>query len=441
MKFLKSVFVLLLFTSLPTNFFLTNVFAAKRLLILYSTGGHATAARSIEKLVETHLPDFEIVRHDFALELTGFPRWFYLEGFNFMSRHFNWINKYAIRSEWKAAENTPHLVSERSMARFNQPRKILNYIEEIQPDIIIATHFSMAQTLAVLREEGHLKGIPIAWTHLDMVNNIFYKQIGSELDMSFVPTEAMQIEWAELMDPQKVIATGIPIMPDMLGRSGRNHEEDAIGFGFDPEVPTVLLMGGSLGLMNYSKIIKNVSQSFKSVNNSPVQFLAICGNNENVRRNLKKWSKSPRFPENARLEATGFLNASELIKSESASNLIISKAGGLTTFELLTAELPLIMTQGVSFNEQFNAKFLEDEGAALYVTEDSLLGDAAFDLLKNTEKLTFMVANQQRMKSHFKLEKIVEWIRNPGLAHTGSPSERILEKLIQHRPVNSIAGV
>ncbi|MEO5969602.1 MAG: glycosyltransferase [Bdellovibrionia bacterium] len=438
MKFLKSVFVLLLFTLLPTDFFLTDAFAAKKLLILYSTGGHATAARSIEKLVETHLPDFEVVRHDFALELTGFPKWFYLEGFNLMSRYLNWVNKYAIRSEWKAADRTPSLVSERSMARFNQPDKILEYIEQIHPDIIIATHFSMAQTLAVLREEGHLKDIPIAWTHLDMVSNIFYKQIGSELDMSFVPTEAMQMEWAELMDPQKVIATGIPIMPDMLERSERHHEEDAISFGLDPEVPIVLLMGGSLGLMNYSEIIKNVSKSFKRVNNSPVQFLAICGKNEKARKNLKRWSKTSRFPENARLEATGFLNASQLIKSESASNLIISKAGGLTTFELLTAELPLIMTQGVGFNEQFNAKFLEEEGAAMYVTEDSRLGDAAFDLLKDTEKLTLMVENQQRMKSHFKLEKIVEWVKNPGLAHTGFPSERILERLIQHRPVNSI---
>ena len=422
LRFLKLLIALIL------TFTVTPAFAAKRVLVLYSTGGHATAARSVEKLLNENPGEFEVIRHDFAEELSGFARWFYFGGYDLISQRANWMNRWGVRMKWWQAERSEVYASERFNADFNQPEKILAYIEKLKPDVIITTHFSVADTLAALREEGHFKQIPIAWTHLDVVDNTYFRQLGDQLDMSFLPTNDMALEWRKVIGPDKVSEAGIPIMPDLLQASVTDNRQDIrASLGLDPSMPTVMLMGGSMGALSYEMMIKEISNQFGP---TPVQFIAVCGRNAGKAESLKAWSTKRDFPANARLLVTGFVDHVKVRELQNASDLIISKPGGLTTFELLTTGKPLIMAEGIGLQEKYNAEFVQSEGAAVFLPKpQGLIGPAVFQILKaDPDKQQKMIASQSRLRVNFQLQKIVEWTRTARVLQPERPAQTVLAR-------------
>ncbi len=124
----------------------------------------------------------------------------------------------------------------------------------------------------------------------------------------------------------------------------------------------------------------------------------------------------------------GFIETEELRKLQAASDLIISKPGGLSTFEILTAGRPIIVTGGIGLQEQFNAGFLKEQGAGLYLSPNEI-GDAALTLLDDEEKVATMLGNQEKIKKNFKLEQIVEWVRHAKVLQPEPPVETVYQKI------------
>lgn len=423
MNFLKVAIIVL------NILFGLNAFAApKRVLILYSTGGHSTAAKSVEELLKQYPEEFEVIRHDFAQELDGFAKWFYFEGYDFISQKANWINKAGVKFKWWQSEHFALFASQRFNAKFNQPKNILNYLLKVQPDVIISTHFSLADTLATLREQGHLKNVPIAWTHLDVVDNVFFRQIGDQLDMSFLPTAEMKHEWAKSIPPNKLKAVGIPIMPSLLqSESISSNETDTLN---DVKLNTkVVLIGGSMGALSYDKIIKEISAEYLSKSNEIIEVTAVCGRNEKKALALKKWSESNSFPRNISLNVTGFIDQKIMRSLIKEAHLVISKPGGLTTFELLTTGKPVIMTEGIGIQEKYNAQYVEREGAAIFLETTKGIGKAAYSVLSGPDTLrNSLVEKQKKLTRNFKLNDIIEWTRTAEVLQPERPSHPILQR-------------
>lgn len=398
----------------------------KRVLILYSTGGHSTAAQSIEALLKQYPEEFEVIRKDFADELSGFAKWFYSRGYDFISREANWLNKWGTRQIWTQSESRPLFASERSTSNFNQPAKIRAYVEETNPDVIIATHFSIAETLASLRERGYLENIPIAWTHLDMTSNIYFKQIGDQLDMSFVPTEDMRKDWSKTIDSNRVMSTGIPIMPDMMEKREPSNGQK--------NVSTILLMGGSMGTLSYIPIIKQIIAAFNAKGVSRLRFIAVCGRNKEILEKIKLWSTF--LPDEVSIEATGFINARVLRQLQSTADLVISKPGGLTTFELMTSDRPIILTEPIGLQEYDNAHYIDRQGAGIFLPKPSEVGYRAFELLM-TSAGRRQVENQKRIRSSFRLERIVEWTRTAQVTQPSRPKTTVYSRIYGPDPRTS----
>ncbi|WP_413578392.1 MGDG synthase family glycosyltransferase [Bdellovibrio sp. HCB290] len=417
--------------------FSTPAFANKKVLILYSTGGHSTAAKSVEEMLKAQPEKYDVIRKDFAEELTGFSRWFYFSGYDLISQKANWINKWGVLSKWRHAEKEPLYASERFNADFNQPENIKKYIESVKPDVVITTHFSLADTLASLREEGNFKNIPMAWTHLDMVDNVFFRQIGDQLDMSFLPTKEMAAEWAKVIPKEKIIATGIPIMPSLL-QPAANASEDALtrtrearsAIGLSRNVTTVFMIGGSMGALSYDKIIKDLAKVFADNGNKPVQVIAVCGRNEKMTEWLKAWTASDNFPRNVKLHVEGFVDQNKLRGLQAAADVIISKPGGLTTFELLTSEKPVIMAEGIGIQEQYNAKFVNDKGAALFFPKTKGIGQAIYNIaLGDPSVKQSLLINQKKLTENFDLKAIVDWTRDAKVTQPERPTTPILTRM------------
>ena len=72
----------------------------------------------------------------------------------------------------------------------------------------------------------------------------------------------------------------------------------------------------------------------------------------------------------------------------SVSDLVVTKPGGLTTTESLASGLPIIVINPIPGQEEENAEFLENSGAAIWIRKD--------DNVK--EKLSYIFSNPEKMK-------------------------------------------
>ena len=74
----------------------------------------------------------------------------------------------------------------------------------------------------------------------------------------------------------------------------------------------------------------------------------------------------------------------------SISDLVVTKPGGLTTSESLASNLPMIIINPIPGQEEDNAKFLEENGIAIWLKKDDKPFDIINQILSNPETLEKM---------------------------------------------------
>jgi processive 1,2-diacylglycerol beta-glucosyltransferase len=121
------------------------------------------------------------------------------------------------------------------------------------------------------------------------------------------------------------------------------------------DVPVVLVLGGGFGIGPMEDIVR----SFKDYQN-PLQLLVVTGRNEALRERLKG------MKDKLGIEMTVFGYVENMHELMSASDLLISKPGGITISEALAKKLPLILVEPVLGQEERNLEFALKKKVALY---------------------------------------------------------------------------
>ena len=129
----------------------------------------------------------------------------------------------------------------------------------------------------------------------------------------------------------------------------------------------ILVVGGSVGagdLELTTKIVSGYISAFnRKVNDGIIKSrklhaIIICGDNDKV---FKKLYKKKNVYTTV-LQSTD--NMSEYVK---ASDIVISKPGGLSSTEVAVAKVPLIHISPIPGCESFNVKYFEARGMSIYV--------------------------------------------------------------------------
>lgn len=159
---------------------------------------------------------------------------------------------------------------------------------------------------------------------------------------------------------EKIMLTGNPIRKAVLNING-NKASAMKSFDLDPEKPTLLVLGGSLGARRINEL---VGQNIDFILNSGLNLLWQCGKlyHEELEQEFGKRQGS-----NFRLQA--FITNME---DAYASELIISRAGAGTISELAVAQKAtmLIPSPNVAEDHQTrNAEALSQQNAALLFKE------------------------------------------------------------------------
>jgi processive 1,2-diacylglycerol beta-glucosyltransferase len=96
-----------------------------------------------------------------------------------------------------------------------------------------------------------------------------------------------------------------------------------------------------------------------------------------------------------RLVAQGFTNRVERLMA--ASDLVITKPGGLTTSECLAMGLPMVVHAPIPGQEERNCDYLLEQGAALKAIDASALEWRVRELIAHPERLAAMAARARSL--------------------------------------------
>lgn len=195
----------------------------------------------------------------------------------------------------------------------------------------------------------------------------------------------------------KIYATGIPVSNKIYEEYNKN---DVIkDYGLEENKDILLFFGGGeYGLVQ--KTTSDILQAFINNLGNKFQMIVISGKNEEVKEKFQEIVDENNA--NDKVKVIGFSN--EIPKLMKVSTLAITKPGGLTTTECLNANLPMIIINPIPGQEEDNAKYVEKNGAGIWIKTDKIKEMLMKEIGKTDLNISF--------KSYDGIEKQVKRILN-----------------------------
>jgi len=254
--------------------------------------------------------------------------------------------------------------------------EFLKYIQKFKPDFIVCTYPTVSSILAQLRLEQLLQ-VPVITVITDYtVHSHWVHQGVDSYVVACTEVKESLVSWS--IKAERIHMTGIPVSPKFEGEMDRGHM--FAKFGLKMDLPTFLVMGGSYGVLKSAKrICKKLADSLV-----PVQAIIVCGKNRKLYLSLEEVIAQGVNPM-IRFEFVD--NVEELM---SVSDLIITKAGGLTVSEALTKHLPLVIYKPIPGQEEENAHFVQRIGAGCVAGNEEELDQLLNRFLRHPEEIEKM---------------------------------------------------
>lgn len=263
-----------------------------------------------------------------------------------------------------------------------QALPLVNLIRDFRPDKVICTHFMPAGVLAHFLRREQIK-IELSIVVTDFHFHAMW--IARAFHQYFVSQEEDRIHMEALGLPgDRVRVTGIPIDPSFATEVDR--EAVCRRFGLDPQIPVLLVAGGTLGLSPSTAVVRRLLRL-----ELPFQAVVVCGKNEEMRGEIEKLVSG----ESGRFRVLGY--TTEMRDLMGIATLLLSKPGGLTTAEALACGLPMVILDPIGGQEERNADMLLENGAAVKCGEVTVLAHKLTTLLSDPDRLKQMSANAKRL--------------------------------------------
>ncbi|MDB5055180.1 MAG: hypothetical protein JWM44_3230 [Bacilli bacterium] len=318
--------------------------------------GHKQAARALREASLQFHPDVEVEIVDFMewthphLHSTG--KLFYLQliknfpvfyGYLFQITRYDSAMSYIFKKIRSFSLN-----------------RMVKLIEEVKPDVIVSTFPSAAAAMSILKAKG-LTSIPTVTIVTDHTDHSYWLHPYTDQYLVGSRHVSKLLQYQDIPESQ-IVVTGIPIRSHFCQEYNRTHLKKL--HDLSEELPTVMVMGGGLGMIGKEFIDLLHSDELPN----PLQFVIVCGHNRKLKQRLTNELKHSKH----RIKLTGYIDhVHELM---AVSDLIVTKPGGLTISEALALELPMLLYKPLPGQEQDNAAFLLKAGAALQAkNEEELL--------------------------------------------------------------------
>lgn len=349
----------------------------KLLILSVSAGaGHVRAAEALKKTAEKNYPGrIEAVHLDLMDYVPGLFRKIYADSYIKVINNNPELWGFLYNRTDVVQEKKSVLDKIRTAVQRLNTQCFFKELEKIRPDSIICTHFLPAELLSrMIGKNEFQNSCWVAVTDFDIHSLWIHPH------MSGYFAASSEVAWRmkdKGIPTENIHVTGIPIMPVFSNRLSR--EDCAREIGVNHKKLTILLMSGGLGVGG----IELVAERLLHIGGD-FQILALAGKNRKLLDCLQNIAGN--FP--GRLFPAGFTTTIE--KYMAASDLAISKPGGLTSSECLAMGLPMITISPIPGQEERNADYLLENGAALKAHDVATLEFKLKKLIDNPPKLCEM---------------------------------------------------
>ena len=289
-------------------------------------GGHRSAAEAIRQALtdlrgqlEDDSPVPEVFVENIVEKSHPVNRYF-VELYNYILRHNQAGMKYYY---WFIEQFKPN----DSDVGYRLARPYLEkLLREYEGSTVVSVHPMSNHYLArVLRDTGMDRTTKLVTVVTDP-NGDFWKGWACEdVDLTIVPNEL-----GLGISPSRISVSGMPVHPDFVKPPSTTREEFLTHLGLEPTRPTVCVNAGWAGGGNTLAIYKAMEEAPRRV-----QAVFLCGHNRQLYERMRREAKRSTVP-------TAVLPFHDRMSDlMSAVDMMVTKAGGLTSFECLARRLPM----------------------------------------------------------------------------------------------------
>ena len=328
--------------------------------------GHIKAAEAIKEQILTEHAEHNVEIIDFMDYMFPSISKYIYKGFGFLvsscSGLYNVLNKTA------GGNGTVPL-------KVAFTRKIDRLIADHRADLIVVAFPVCSQYISAYKRTRRVN-IPL-YTYITDIT-AHEEWIAPETDLYFVgDVTTKNTLLSKGVKEEKIIVSGIPVRRCFL------QEQGEMQAGAETGCREILIMGGGLGLLPSSDRLLQMLDKHPHLKTT-----LIAGKNEKLLEEVRKKYRN--------IQAIGYTDQVERYMKR--ADLLVTKAGGITTFEAVAARTPLYIVRPFLEQEFGNARYIEEHNIGRVLWDKST--DECRDILEligDDRLLEEMRANMEKI--------------------------------------------
>jgi UDP-N-acetylglucosamine:LPS N-acetylglucosamine transferase len=229
------------------------------------------------------------------------------------------------------------------------------------PHVVVSVHPLTQHAIArVLKELGLADRIPLITVVTDPCYGFWRGWACNDVTLYLVASEEARRQLIDYgVAPERIKISGMPVHPKFQFPDEQAASAARSALNLDPHKFTVFINAGWAGGGNIPQIFREFARG-----DLDVQAIFLAGRNEELRQEAETLAAKAKFP----IKVIGYSEHIEQLMR--AANVMISKLGGLTTYEAFACHVPIIAdtTTEPMPQEAGAANLIETRGAGVLLS-------------------------------------------------------------------------
>ncbi len=266
-------------------------------------------------------------------------------------------------------------------------KRFAQYLTRENPDVIVSTHFLPSETAAILKMKRKIHA-RVCTIITDYGAHPYWITRGT--DMYMVASEYTKHELLRQgVKEKRIMVCGIPINVQFLKQFEKNRIREKLGLR--PDDFTVLISTGSFGIGRIDRLVMSLCRQ--------AQVIVVCAYNKRLYARLTGRC----YP-----NTTVFGHVENIHELMAASDIIITKPGGLTISESLAMDLVPLFMVSIPGQETENMKYLASYGVGIHERNIGRIKELVVELKHHPERLQRIKMNISTVKKPFAVMEIAD---------------------------------
>lgn len=341
--------------------------------------GHYQVSGALKSSLAKARPDLNIVIYDFFDHVEPLLKHLIRFSYEQSIKHFT----YGYQWFYEATRNlSPDSRLHQTLHTVGR-QKLMETLKRLSPGAVVCTFPNPAGVVSTIKIRESID-IPLITVITDVA--VHSQWVHPNVDAYLVATDIVAEGLKKMNVSQDLIhITGIPLRDGFERQTFSNESWQK--YKLNRDLFTLMVLGGGGGLLSGAETICSIL----SATSLPIQILAVTGTNYAMCNKLQQLSSYSRIP----IRVFGYVeNIAELMEM---SDLLLTKAGGVTIFEALAKNLPMIIHKPLPGHESGNVHFLLSHNCAVLADSEDSAVEHIKSFVRNPSKLDEMKSSITRV--------------------------------------------